>query len=508
MKYVLAFLTLCLSACSSEDRYSEAPTNHIDLISKCEIKDATLCDSKVHTVTTDTTLQNEFKDLYISVNGGEFELGNRVLKKGDTIVLRWYLPKEEMLNKRFELSFPSYKINFSASFIVDIDALYQYLANIDDALHWLENESNSFFNGYIVSDKSSVHHKFSSPLTLLSESNLTFKNLPEATWFVSDKKIYDFYVLSNGSEFYLVNKDFNDSILLASNSFVEELPELYVDSLSQDNVQIRLAYMHTNSYFILSMLRTYKLTGDKKYLNYAENNAKHLLKVVGDDYSYARQFLLELKPFYTGMDNGIVLESLTALALFADDNEKYISAISNMAKTYKHTTEGVWNHWTNSVLGLALIEQTNTEFTPEVKNLIERDFIKLKNFIVEYDGQIPYYMSTKSPKFPGFKPTYHTYDTKLLAKLEYVTPFSLGVKEIFPLLYKELIIHHGTYYGHNSVGYLFAVKAFGFEDQDMLDSYHARIDTSYTDVSSNIAAIRANSVFVELVGMQYVRSYH
>jgi len=135
---------------------------------------------------------------------------------------------------------------------------------------------------------------------------------------------------------------------------------------------------------------------------------------------------------------------------------------------YHHMSRGVWNHWTSSRIGEVIAH--NAIGRPIDREAVATDFETMRQHIETY-GFIPYLKNSGHPDFPNHRPTYFTYDIRLLTKLAFlsslVDAFEVHVASMFERAFN---VNYGQYFANNSYSVLYAHLAFGYTDDAFMDS--------------------------------------
>ncbi|KJY95010.1 hypothetical protein CWC12_12070 [Pseudoalteromonas ruthenica] len=373
-----------------------------------------------------------------------------------------------------------------------------YLNNLDQQLAFIKSEPHLLVDGYLVSDNDVNSHRFTT--TFASHSNGV--DVPEG-WLVGASSLHEINFIFDGNNVYLTTGGFEQKKPIQTGEFLPDYPEFYVAQANSQGVEIRLAYLHSNAYFINSLIRAYVMSGKAEYLELARKNGLYLAnRVLAGEGQYARRFLTESAPLPTGMDNGIIVETLYLLSKYTNDDVFQVK-LEQLSNAFEHTTEGVWNHWTNSVIGLLYAERVTQPQDSFAKQVIADNSPSLLAQIENFSGLIPYVMKESSASYPNFKKTYHTYDMMLVAKLEWQTKQNLGFSSVFQSMLDEAVVNYGPYYANNVEALLYAKYAFDFDATNWLQTNEAFLDREANSLIGAVSLIRANSAYLALAQRDY-----
>jgi len=369
-------------------------------------------------------------------------------------------------------------------------------AQFDKNLNAILN-SDSYISGFLISDASNKAHRATITLVSYATSGIKLQGLPsDKTWRVGEKQLYDQHILvDNQSNVYMVKNgsNFNDGNKFEINARNTVFPDLYLQGVDDNSVEFRYGYMHSNAYFIQSLIRMYKITFDENYLVIAKLASQQLIKSIGDDYKYDRRFLHEERWVYTGMNNGISIRALNAVAETTGDIP--ISRfVREMAKRNKHTGEGIWNHWGNSALGVLETHKILQTDPRSMELDMEKQLAILSQYIIKYDGQIPYLKDESDPRFPRFTDSYHTYDLMLLGLMELATNLDMGISEIFELALSKVVFNSITW-GNTTEAYMAATQAFNYRNDEFAKKLYGNLSSEPTNLIYSVSLLRSISAF-------------
>jgi hypothetical protein len=117
-------------------------------------------------------------------------------------------------------------------------------------------------------------------------------------------------------------------------------------------------------------------------------------------------------------------------------NAELEAALDGLARGFKHTTEGVWNHWSNSTIGRMIRDEVLEEERLDYE-AFRTSLDTLYQQIDRFDGKIPYIQDASHPQFPDFRETYQTYDTSLLARMSQFAQVPMKFDQYFPQAFEK-----------------------------------------------------------------------
>jgi len=373
------------------------------------------------------------------------------------------------------------------------------LAILIDRFLDLTTTSEYYLNGLIVSDARVPPHSKTIEMVDYSISNQHINNLPsDRHWRIGTSSIYDMTVVQDTSQrvWLVENDEFQEKNKIQLKRTNTILPSVVLWESQENQRVFQYAYLHNNTNFINALNQAYIATSDEKFIRFALKTAEEIIMLL-DNGLYKRQFLNESDPVYTGMNQGIILESLYNLARLSQDKNLY-AEVKEIARQYRHTTEGVWNHYTNSVIGGLIAERLNIDTGIDIENDINNKIPMLINEIDRLDGKIPYIMNRQDERYLNLSPTYHTYDFMLQAKLSAYIDDKLNLHRVLDKIVDKIDVNYSSFYANNTEALLFAFQSSGYVNQDFARNQRNRIDVKTDSLVAHISYLRAASALLML----------
>lgn len=207
---------------------------------------------------------------------------------------------------------------------------------------------------------------------------------------------------------------------------------------SVNQVTLSVSNMYASTRLVNSLIDMYKHTRRERYLRLAAKTLTQLTTHhIGDDGVVRANWLLfeRNRPFYRGMNQAILMHVLTRYLEFLP-NDRLADALLLLAKTFVHTAEGCYNHFTNSAMGVAITNDVlgvqsfiPGRITSEINTMLET--------IEANDGRISYVMA-RSSLYPMFKNSYQAYDFFALGRLIRYYPFGVD-KELLRKILPDML---------------------------------------------------------------------
>lgn len=362
----------------------------------------------------------------------------------------------------------------------------------DNSFSWLQ--ANSMVHGRIISDRDHPLH--------LQKSKL----IPAPAGLKSDDIGYVLKEPLLGSPAYL-SPDKQQIYALSDDGHLRssEIGQPYAGryeyvftKVKDGYAYVQLAPMIENIDAAEALMSMYESTEDKAYLADAATILKELYKQVDSSGKLMTMWANEDKPRYAqGMGQGMLLFALDTYKNLSGDKWAADAAL-HMAEGFEHTTEGTWNHWTNSFIGLL----TASKYVK-----IDEDFIaarrkeaeRFAKQIEERHGEIPYIMDPKNDKWPAHKATYQTYDNYLVLRLAELDPGTkVWVCKDFPSMFDNSVeVNYGPYRANNVRSAVLAHEVCGIDTSDFL----TKIKTP-SEVDSMTSAVSNLVIFSSLRSLE------
>jgi len=295
-----------------------------------------------------------------------------------------------------------------------------------------------------------------------------FENVPEAVTHQAEKRVKGRYVLASARDacvYVSSNRDFADTPCTKRLSPVgPALPKWYPTAVTSDSVRLNYGSIHYNAWVSIALIDAYQATGKKTYLDDAHHILRASVQHVDPETGKAYRFRTDDdRPTYVAMIQSWLMQAVRAYLQSTMENggtsASLQASLQSLAETYEHTSRGVWNHWTSSRIGQLIAE--------DVRDTAVVDYQKVRDELAELrrqvrrEGKIPYIMSPNHPEFPDHRPTYLTYDLRLIAKLDLMASIETGIEPHFgPMLEEAAEVNYDDYFGNNTYAAFYAFLAF------------------------------------------------
>lgn len=264
-------------------------------------------------------------------------------------------------------------------------------------------------DGYLLSDSGGVHQVTSSLISIPAD----YRNLPQGVTRATETKIFGRYcVVSDNAVYFSIDKDFLNQKAIRIKD--EVVTDWHLFSINEDTIQLRYAHLFYNTDYVESLVDMYALTGKTKYLKRANSILKHIR--VRSDGRIKRQFANE-EPYYNGMIQSYAMRAMYKYLQYVPLNGVISNKLKGLCKSFVFTSEGVWNHWNNAIMGSIIADRVLGTHNTNYSN-IEKWYKNLDSMIVEFDGRIPKNMKRSSPNHPYFDWYYQGHDVKLIAQIK------------------------------------------------------------------------------------------
>lgn len=252
------------------------------------------------------------------------------------------------------------------------------------------------------------------------------------------------------------------------------LPEYYFRGVEDGKIIIQLAWLYDNTDAAEALMQMYDATGEDRYLREADPILREAYSKVGPDGRYVLH-LADQKPVYRAMSHAILMRGLDQYEKRSGE-QWAADALRRMAEAYEHSTEGTWNHWTNSFMGMLIAARFGL-VDDETLARMNHNFDEFIDQIKSQKGVIPYIMNAKDERWPAHKRTYQSYDLLLLLRLVQMDDrFRQPVCEIFAAAFREAIKVNAKYYaGRNTQSAWLGQQLCGLDNQAFLDKEMQRV---------------------------------
>lgn len=431
-------------------------------------------------------------------NGILVEVGDVGPKNVETAVLTVLLNNgQEQLKKEINLQLTDNLASIKATAQIQTE-VGENLKQIVDRQITLITDSPFYLNGLIISDKFQAAHYIEIEFVDISQVPIEILDLPEGDWLIGRRLVYGNYVLKDQLGHIWLTK--NNSFDGAQQFFLKQQNKIYPSLFLWSNgktAEFRFAYLHNNTSFVSALLRAFELTSEQKYLELAKSTLDAAVSLAIDDV-YARQFLYESETNYSGMDQGILLESVYDYSEYSQDPYYYQKA-KDIAAKFKHTTEGTWNHYTNSLIGGLIVDKLNIENPINFNELVDSLSAQLVSEIARLNGFIPYVMNPNHPKYLTLELlTYHTYDMMLIAKQATYIDGRLNSQSIMDVMIERATVNYSVYYANNVEALLYSYMSSGYIHLPFAKQQASMLDIDTSTMQSHISTLRAATAFLYL----------
>lgn len=391
-------------------------------------------------------------------------------------------------------------VTSSCNSLADTPSLNEFKSKFDSRLNWL-NESTLKRPFYLF--------PFSSPLHRVSLSLepvfRNYDNLPEHVDSESAELFRNHYVVFDSSKkvaYFSSSLDFADAFPIGLGSETVPNVQWYFVDADESSVTFQYGFMYINAWISDALLLMSDVIDRERYRQLSRDILWAMAKDINSDGKFYRRFNRgsDTPGYYNGMSQGILMRAFHNY-LKREDDQAILGAFCHMAEGYKHTAEGVWNHWTNSII--AGIMRDEAFGTQEVNTSSIHNWVKntLGGYIRQFDGKIPKEMKRTAPNFPTFSATYQTYDVNLLMLFdEYLSHSSGFTDDLFKKTFKKAKVkNYGSFFGNNTNTLWLMAK-----NRDQRDNVFAKQQLSLLDASSS----NAQHVVGYMVGAASLANYY
>ena len=258
---------------------------------------------------------------------------------------------------------------------------------------------------------------------------------------------------------------------------VPGMPKWYPTRITNRSVRFNYGSVHYNAWVTIALVDMYEATQDTKYLRRAQRIIQSMLQHVNMEAGTFPRFRVDDEvPTYVAMIQSWLMQAINR---YCGIETAYctpaIEAVQrSLSHGYRHMSRGVWNHWTSSRIGEVIAY--NTVGRPIDREAVATEFEMMRDHMRTY-GFIPYLKNGEHPNFPMHRPTYFTYDLRLLAKLAHLSSFVDAFEvHVTPMFERAFNVNYGQYFANNSYSVLYAHLAFGYTDDAFV---HGQQDAAF-----------------------------
>lgn len=238
----------------------------------------------------------------------------------------------------------------------------------------------------------------------------------------------------------------------------------------------------------------FEKTGDKKYLEAAGSLLQRTYSLVDSDGKFSLHFA-SLGPVYMGMPQAILMRTLDHYWRLS--HEKWADdAVNKLSSAYEHTTEGTWDHWSNSITGM-LIGNARGKIPGSLVDKFWKPYLYRLLEQAHYGkGDIPQTMDSTSKIWPDYKDTYQSFNVMILMRLAKMDPsVRYDVCEEFPLMFNATKdIGGGRYAGRKVVAAELGEELCGGTYAGFIADEFAKLPTDITSIETAIGNMMISAV--------------
>jgi hypothetical protein len=258
---------------------------------------------------------------------------------------------------------------------------------------------------------------------------------PEDAAYEADEfRGYRMAVSSNRKTLYVsLDKDFSKYHKVRPGEEIPPLRHYYLDRIEDGQLKLLWGNLKPNYNLCESFLEMFRITGRKKYLRPAKDILLYLIDRLDEDGQYRLPFPgSPLK--YRAIYQSYLLRILQDYIRLSPSREPALEeGLQRIGRAFRFTDEGVWDHFLEAVIGLAIVEKLGIQTVSWDWTL--KKIQALYVHILGHDGRIPFSRRRRDP--PQTIWNYHNYNTMLLAELsaKYLQK-DIGLEKIFPLIFQ------------------------------------------------------------------------
>jgi len=354
---------------------------------------------------------------------------------------------------------------FTSSFsVLAMPTKQELVEQFDKNLAWLNKETIN--RPYYVFSLTHPLHHVNIDLVPVTQA---YKNLPEGISFVANEQFRGYHIAINetlNKVFLSESLDFSNATPAGIGAEAHPITQWFIADVNQQQVTFQYGFMYMNAWIAEALLSMYDITSNDIYLDQARDILWSTVRFIEPNGKFLRRFntASDFPGYYNGMTQGILMRVLYSY-LSKKPDTSLNGAFCHMAEGYVHTAEGVWNHWTNSMIGGILKDRAFG--TNEVNHVYIRQKLNtLYGYINEFGGKIPKEMKRTAPYFPSFSESYQTYDVYLLALLQGYLSISTDFdkSEYYRAFELAKNVNYDHYFGNNTKTLYLQRKHFGIRD--------------------------------------------
>lgn len=376
----------------------------------------------------------------------------------------------------------------------------QYLTNnFNTILLWVEDNADTANNGYIYINDPPSHYEIVKNYEPIPD--FTYSNIPSDALYHTTEQFRGFYLLINNNLSRVYISPITNFVEAQSAGLNDEIPGVdkwFLKEISSSKLVFQYGWLYTNAWFAESLIDAYDIISDVAYIRKAGKILKSTATYIDTSGQWLRYTGVDPYPKYIGMSQSILMRVLLKYLDLRED--VYLDSIlSSLAVSYVHTTEGVYNHWSNSRVGEMIRDKVLDVHLTDYDR-VQSELSVLYSRIVEFDGKIPYLMSADNPRYPDFRPTYQCYDTFLLSLMSYYSEIDIGFWYYFEMTFQEAIkSNYGQSFTNNNSAALYIHKSYGIKNDDFMQSQHdaSFISTLPTGIREAVSKLQAIATLLQ-----------
>ena len=358
----------------------------------------------------------------------------------------------------------------------------------DDTLTWLDSQPLNTPRGYLVGDIAHPAHRYVLDLAPLDS---TIVNPPPEAGYQATSQLAGYHVVVSQDlkqAFLSPTQNFSRSTRLALGD--EAVPAVnlhFLKEITTSRVVFQYSDIHDVVDFGDALMDAYHIFRAPRYLERTRVLLHGVMARLTPDGRWVRRYSNEPGSPYTGMDQGLVMALAQRFLRYTFD-PTILEGLNRLTNSFDHTTEGVYNHWTNSVIGQIIasrrLGQSPLTTNAEIRSTLDVLYAKVD----ANGGKIPYNMKGD----PSFKATYQSYDVMLLTNLSRHAPQDIGLPTIFDSAFAEAVkVNYGRYGAYNTWSLANQAERYGYVNdafaatQEAALKHHAKVPPANADAAIN-----------------------
>ena len=227
--------------------------------------------------------------------------------------------------------------------------------------------------------------------------------------------------------------------------------------------------MYINAWYAEALIDAYEIIPNTIWLKKAEKILYSTTCYIDTNGQWLRYTAVDPVPKYIGMSQSILMRVMQKYLNLIEDRH-LDSVLTTLAVTFVHTTEGVYNHWSNSRIGEMIRDQVlGTTLTDYVR--LHNELELLYSRMTGFEGKIPYRMDSNDPLYPDFRPAYQSYDTFLLSLMSNYSESDIGFAPYFNMSFTEAVqSEYEQSIANNTGAAVYIFKQYGIRSDQFMAS--------------------------------------